>query len=92
MLAKKKTTIHETVEARNVRIAGSQAWELLRGAKEVIVGQGQRVLVLHPATDNRVEILALCLGRTGNLRAPTLKIGNRLLVGFNEAMYQTYLN
>ena len=27
------------------------------------------------------------LGPTGNLRAPTMKIGNALLVGFNQELY-----
>ncbi len=29
----------------------------------------------------------LVLGRTGNLRAPTVLIGKKLLVGFNEEFY-----
>jgi hypothetical protein len=28
------------------------------------------------------------LGPTGNLRAPTLKVGKTLLVGFNEEAYE----
>lgn len=27
------------------------------------------------------------VGPTGNLRAPTLRLGNTLVVGFNEQMY-----
>jgi hypothetical protein len=27
------------------------------------------------------------LGATGNLRAPTIRVGNKLLVGFNEEVY-----
>jgi arsenate reductase-like glutaredoxin family protein len=30
----------------------------------------------------------LLLGPTGNLRAPTLKTGKTVIVGFNEEMYQ----
>ena len=33
------------------------------------------------------EILKLVLGPTGNLRAPTLVVGKKLLVGFEEGMY-----
>ncbi len=33
------------------------------------------------------EVLKLILGPTGNLRAPTLRSGNKLIVGFNEEMY-----
>lgn len=91
MFTDKKTTIGETVEARQAPLAGEQAWALLQGAEEVIVGRGKNVVTLHPATDSREEILAHCLGRSGTLRAPALKIGNRLLVGFNEEMYSKYI-
>ena len=33
------------------------------------------------------EAVAAMLGSTGNLRAPTLVVGNTLLVGFNEEAY-----
>ena len=35
------------------------------------------------------ELLKLVLGPTGNLRAPTLKVGNRIVVGFNQEMYES---
>ena len=36
-------------------------------------------------------MLAKISGRTGNLRAPTLKSGNTYYVGFNEELYQDEL-
>ena len=33
------------------------------------------------------EIKKVLLGPTGNLRAPTLRKGKTLIVGFNEEMY-----
>lgn len=44
-------------------------------AAERIVGSGKSL------TDR-------ILGRTGKLRAPTLRTGDKLLVGFNAAMYE----
>ena len=35
------------------------------------------------------ELMKLVLGPTGNLRAPTLKVGNRIVVGFNQEMYES---
>ncbi len=32
---------------------------------------------------------ALLLGRSGKLRAPTMRVGDRLLVGFHQDMYET---
>ena len=34
-------------------------------------------------------MLKLVLGPTGNLRAPTLRLGKKLVVGFNEEMYKS---
>ncbi len=91
MFDERHIDIDETVEARKQKIADNDAWNLLAGAAEIVVGRGKKYQVLRPSEENREEILRLCLGRTGNLRAPTLRIGDRLLVGFNEAMYSAYL-
>jgi hypothetical protein len=32
------------------------------------------------------------MGPSGNLRAPTFKVGEDYLVGFNEEMYEALLN
>lgn len=32
--------------------------------------------------------IAAMLGPTGNLRAPTLKVGKTVLVGFNESIFE----
>ena len=83
--------IRETVEARKVKIGSDQAWELIQGADEVVVGRGRKYRVFRPAEVEKEEILKLSLGRTGNLRAPTLKLADRVLIGFNDEMYAQYL-
>ncbi|MBW1883097.1 MAG: hypothetical protein JRJ58_06185, partial [Deltaproteobacteria bacterium] len=40
--------------------------------------------------DSREAIEAM-LGPTGNLRAPTLRVGKTVLVGFNEEIYSASL-
>jgi hypothetical protein len=87
----KGITINEAVEARKQKIEGDDAWDLLSGAEKIVVGKGKKVVTLDPKKDDREEILKACLGRTGNLRAPTLKIGTMLVVGFNEDMYNQYV-
>jgi arsenate reductase-like glutaredoxin family protein len=37
---------------------------------------------------DEAELLKAMLGPTGNLRAPALRAGKTLLIGFNEDMYQ----
>ena len=91
MFDQEKIELQETVDARKEQVADEKAWKLLNGADEIIVGKGKKYLIFNPSKDKKEEILSQCLGRTGNLRAPTLKIGNRYVVGFNEDMYQKYV-
>ncbi|MDD3618528.1 MAG: hypothetical protein RBR09_01625 [Desulfobulbaceae bacterium] len=83
--------IRESVAARTVKITGDQAWDMLRRADEIAVARGITYIVLHPASDGREQVLNHCLGRTGTLRAPVLKINKRFLVGFNRNMYDAFL-
>lgn len=83
--------ITETVDANKVKLADEQAWEVLAGSREIVVGRGKKFLVFTPSASSRNEILQHCLGRTGNLRAPALKVGSRMIIGYNDDMYQKYL-
>ena len=59
------------------------ALALARASRRLVAAKGTRVteldLTSKPSDD---EILALMLGPTGNLRAPTMKVGDTLYVGF----------
>lgn len=48
-------------------------------------------LDLRKEKPDAATLKALLLGPTGNLRAPTLRKGRTLLVGFDEATYVTLL-
>ena len=91
MFDEKNISIDEVVEARKQKVEGDDAWNLLSGAETIVVGRGKKVVIFDPENDAKDDILKVCLGRTGNLRAPTLKIGNLLVVGFNEDMYAEYV-
>jgi arsenate reductase-like glutaredoxin family protein len=83
--------ITEAVEARKQKIEGEDAWAILRSAKELIVGRGKKFQIFDPKKDDKEPILKVCLGRTGNLRAPTLKMNDRVVVGFNDDMYEQFV-
>jgi arsenate reductase-like glutaredoxin family protein len=55
----------------------------------LLVAKGKKVVELDLKKDKPTEeeILKLILGPTGNLRAPTLKVGKTLVVGFSDEMY-----
>ena len=55
----------------------------------MVVASGQKVLLFKMKTNapEDDELLKLMLGRSGTLRAPTLRRGKTLLVGFNNEAY-----
>lgn len=91
MFDKQKTDIQETVDARKEPLADKETWNLLQKADEIIVGRGKKYLSFKPSQASKSEILQNCLGRTGNLRAPALKIGKKIIVGFTEEMYNKFV-
>ncbi len=66
---------------------------LARSARKVIVAKGARVETFDIKNDspNEADMLKAMLGPTGNLRAPTIRRGQTLLVGFNEEVYAKIL-
>jgi len=66
---------------------------LLQKVKEVYAAKGKRVVHFDLKKDkpSEDELAKVLLGPTGNLRAPTLRIGKTLLVGFDEDTYKAIL-
>ena len=67
----------------------AEALALARTAETVVVAKGKKVLTFDmkaPPDDD--TLAAALLGPTGNLKAPTLRVGSTLLVGFGEAAYR----
>ena len=58
-------------------------------AERIVVAKGQRVETFVPTEDARESILKVVMGRSGSLRAPTVRSGETFLVGFNNALYET---
>ena len=91
MFDNKRIEIKEAVEARKQKIEGDDAWAILESTNELIVGRGKKFQAFDPKKDDKEAILKVCLGRTGNLRAPTLKMSDRIVVGFNDDMYEQFV-
>jgi arsenate reductase-like glutaredoxin family protein len=90
-LGKAGTTVNETVDARKERFEGADALALLDGIDTLIAARGKSVVTLDLKTDRPPddELLTHLMGPSGNLRAPTARIGRTLLVGFNEEAYRS---
>ncbi len=63
--------------------------ELLNDVDELYACKGKKVvrLDLRGSRPDVETLRGLILGPTGNLRAPTLRAGRTLLVGFDEETY-----
>ena len=81
------------MDARTQTITGGQALGVLANVHQLYVIRGKRVVHVDLTKDkpDRAALLGLLLGPTGNLRAPTLRKGRALLVGFDEATYTRVL-
>jgi len=63
-----------------------------RGIVTVVSAKGAKQTTLNVKTATEEGLLALLLGPTGNLRAPTAVVGKTLLVGFSPAVYSAALS
>jgi arsenate reductase-like glutaredoxin family protein len=84
----------ETVPAKKTRIGPAEALKLLTGIDRLIAARGQKIVEFELKEDrpDDATLLAHLLGPTGNLRAPTARVGRTLLVGFNPDVYRRLLN
>lgn len=61
----------------------------MQTADKIVVASGKKTLEYDPGTADKDEVLKKITGRTGNLRAPSLRIGNVYYIGFNVDMYES---
>jgi hypothetical protein len=87
-------TVTETVDANKIRFGAADALKLLDGIDLLVAAKGKKVEEFDLATNRPDDetLLARLMGPTGNLRAPTARIGRTLVVGFNEEVYAKYLS
>jgi hypothetical protein len=62
----------------------------LHGVDRLVAAKGAKVVIfdLKMNRPRDEELLKHLIGPSGNLRAPTMRIGKTLVVGFNEAEYE----
>ena len=77
------------MDAKKAVLKGPEALALARAAQQLYVAKGKKIVhvdLMRDAPDD-ATLLGLMLGPTGNLRAPTLRLGKTLIVGFDAATY-----
>ena len=60
---------------------------MAKDASKLIVAKGKKVSEWKGGDTASKEAVEAMLGPTGNLRAPTLRVGKTVLVGFNDEVY-----
>ena len=88
-----KWGVEETTDAKKVKKDRAAALALARSAAKVVVGKGKKVVTfdMKKAPPDDDTLAAHLLGPTGNLKAPTVRLGDTLLVGFSEDAYRQLL-
>lgn len=77
-------------DAKKKRYDADAVKAVLKGVDEIYAMKGKRFVHLRLKKDKppREEIHAAILGPFGTLRAPALRKGRTLIVGFDEATYE----
>lgn len=81
-------------DAARERRGRDEALALAGAADRIVVAKGKKVVTFDMRTDPPDEetLASHLLGPTGKLRAPTLRRGKTLLVGFSEEAYGQVLS
>ena len=74
--------------ANKEKLTQEEVKRLLVQVKKVKVAKGKKILTFDNLRNEHKQILDSILGRSGTLRSPTLQIGDQLIVGYNEELYQ----
>jgi len=83
-----KIKIKETVSA-NQKLQASDAKKLLGSANKLIAMKGKKVSEFNVQAKIDKDAVNAMLGPTGNLRAPTIRVGGTYLVGYNDEIFST---
>ena len=83
--------VPDDVVLASKKLGRDDAVALARTCDTLIVARGRKVTTFEVSGDPGKEVVDAMLGPTGNLRAPTVRSGRTLLVGFNEDEYAAVL-
>jgi hypothetical protein len=77
------------VDAKKDRRGRAEALALAKTVRKIVIAKGKKIATFdmrNPPDDD--TLTAHLLGPTGNLRAPTVRRGTTLYVGFHEDAYR----
>jgi hypothetical protein len=80
----------EEVVPASRKLGKGDAARLAKEASRIIVAKGKKVDVFEGGKADKTVVSAM-LGPTGNLRAPVVRAGKTILVGFDEESLKKHL-
>ncbi len=82
--------VGEQVIANKIKLGPEDALGLAGKVNQIFVAKGKKLLRFNMRKEppSEMELLKALLGPSGRLRAPTIRKGKTLLVGFNEEAYR----
>lgn len=85
----KAATATSVVNARKEQFDRAQTLELLQPLSEVVAVKGKKILrfALKKGQPPPDDLLSAVIGPSGNLRAPAIRAGKLLVVGFHPDVY-----
>lgn len=80
--------MRETVPASR-KLGRTEALAMARAAERLVAAKGKKIatLDLRTAAPTDETIAELMLGPTGNLRSPLLRVGQTIVVGYNDQVF-----
>ena len=89
-LEKYHAQVQSVTDASKERKGRAEALALAKSVAKIVVARGKKIVTfdMKKAQPDDATLSAHLLGPTGNLRAPTVRRGKTLYVGFSEETYR----
>ena len=81
-------TVENIIDCKKQPMSFDEAKQLLSGVSRIYATKGTKLVELAAADADDSELASLLIGPSGNLRAPTIKTGDVLVVGYHEDAYK----
>ena len=86
----KKVEVKEEIPASR-KLGAEDAKAIAKASSKVYVAKGKKLDLFEMKSAKVGDVVEKMLGPTGNLRAPTLRVGKTTIVGFNEETFSDVL-
>ena len=90
LLEKHGLEAKETVNATKAKLGPDEALKVIRGAEQLLAARGKSLVEFDLKRDrpSDEELLKKLIGPTGTLRAPTIRSGKTVTVGYHETLLE----